>query len=286
MGEFNYDKEYKNWKWNIPEYYNIGADVIDKHADSKLRNKVALYWEDSTSETEKFTFNDLKNLTNKFGNVLKNLGFKKQDRFLIRLPNIPEFQISFIGGVKIGAVPIPSSVMFRPHEIEYRINDSKSKIVITTPKFVDAVNQIKDKCPSLKHVILVGEAEDEHLSYNDLMKESSPKLELEKTKKEDMAFFCYTSGTTGNPKGAVHLHRWVPGNDPSLLYWQQAKEDDLIAHTGDLNWIYPLGNGFLYPWRWGFSTLIYDGRFDPKKWFEPGHLRIGNRCRVDGKADP
>ena len=100
------------------------------------------------------------------------------------------------------------------------------------------------------------------------MNNASRNLNIEPTKSKDMAFFCYTSGTTGDPKGAVHLHRWVPGNDPSVLLWQQAKEDDLLAHTGDLNWIFPLGNGFLYPWRHGFSTFIYDGRFNPQKWFE------------------
>ena len=169
-------------------------------------------------ETDKFTFLDMKHLTNRFGNALKNLGFKKGDRFLIRLPNLPEFQISFLGGTKIGAVPIPSSVMFRAHEIEYRINDSGSKSVITTSKYVKAVNEIMDKCPTLKHVIIVDDAYDDQLDYHDLMKESSRNLEIEPTTSKDMAFFCYTSGTTGNPKGTVHLHHWVPGNDPSVLF--------------------------------------------------------------------
>jgi len=268
MGEFNYKKEYESWKWDIPKNYNIGYDVVDKHTQTEKKNKIALYWENHEGDTDKFTFLELKNKTDTFGNALKNLGFTKGDRFLIRLPNLPEFHISFIGGVKIGAVPIPSSVMFREHEIEYRINDSKSKAVITTHKYVEEVNNIKEKCPSLKHIIVVDDAYDDQLSYDDLMKDASKNLELEQTKKDDMAFFCYTSGTTGNPKGAVHLHRWVPGNDPSILYWQQIQENDIIAHTGDLNWIFPLGNGFLYPWRWGISTLIYDGKFSSKKWFE------------------
>ena len=163
MGEFDYKKEYENWKWDIPDDYNIGYDCADKHTKTNKKNKVALFWEDSEGYSEKYTFQEMKNYTDKFGNVLRNLGFKKGDRFLIRLPNIPQFQISFLGGVKIGSVPIPSSVMFRAHEIEYRVTDSSSKAVITTSKFVKEVHEIKNKCPTLKHIIVVDDAYgDEH----------------------------------------------------------------------------------------------------------------------------
>ena len=155
MGEFNYEKEFKNWKWNIPKMYNIGVDVVDKHADSTNRNKVALYWENSEEISKKFTFWDMKNLTNKFGNVLKKLGFKKGNKYIIRLPNIPEFHISFLGGIKIGAIPIPTSVMLRGHEIKYRINDSNSVGLITTSQYIKEVNAIKDECSNLHHIIII-----------------------------------------------------------------------------------------------------------------------------------
>ena len=268
MGEFNYKKEFDNWKWDIPEKYNIGYDIVDKHANGKNKDKLALIWENENGDSKKFSFGEMKKLSNKFGNLLRNIGFKKGDRFLIRLPDIPEFHISFIGGVKIGAVPIPSSVMFRAHEIEYRINDSNSKAVITTSKYVKDVQGIKDNCPTLEHIIVVDDPKNDELDYKSLMNDSSESLKLEDTKRSDIAFFCYTSGTTGNPKGAVHLHQWVPGNDPSVLYWQNAEDKDIIAHTGNLSWIFPLGNGFLYIWRWGITTLIYDGKFNAERWYQ------------------
>jgi acetyl-CoA synthetase/medium-chain acyl-CoA synthetase len=268
MGEFDYQKEKEQWKWNIPESYNIGYDCVDKHAEGKNKDKNALIWENEQGDTEQYTFVQMKELSNKFGNILKSLGIKKGDRFLIRLPDIPAFQISFIGGVKIGAVPIPSSVMFRSKEIEYRVNDSESKAVITTSKYVKEVHGIQKSCPSLKNIIVVGDAKESEISYEAEMKNASPSLTLEKTKKTDIAFFCYTSGTTGDPKGAVHMHQWVPGNDPSVLFWQNTNENDIIGHTGNLSWIFPLGNGFLYPWRWGITTMVYDGKFTPEKWFE------------------
>ncbi len=163
MGELNYKKEWDNWKWDIPDEYNIGYDVVDKHTETDKKNKIALYWEDETGDTDKFTFSEMKRLTNKFGNALKNLGFKKGNRFLIRLPNLPEFQVSFLGGVKIGAVPIPSSVMFREHEIEYRIKDSSAKAVITTQKYVNEVNKIKDTCATVDYIIMVDGANDDQL---------------------------------------------------------------------------------------------------------------------------
>lgn len=269
MGDFDYWKEYNEWKWDIPEFYNMGADTVDKHVeDPAMKNKVALYWEHENGETRKYTFWEMSTLSNKLGNVLRDLGLKKGDRFLIRLPNVPEFQMIFLAGVKIGAVPIPSSTMFKAKEVEYRIQDSSSVLVITTPEYVAEVDEIKDNCPTLKHVLIVGEPKEGEISFYDSMEKASRYLELEKTKPDDMAFFCYTSGTTGMPKGAVHAHRWAIGNDPNAFYWQAFQPGDIMAHTGALSWIYPLGNAFIYAWRNGASVLLYEGRFTAEKWFE------------------
>lgn len=139
-GEFDYEKTYNEWKWRIPERFNMGVDCVDKHVEEGNGGRTALIWENDEGKTARFTYSDMKTLTDKFGNVLKNLGFKKGDRFLIRLPNVPQFQIAFLGGVKIGAVPIPSSCMFKPHEVEYRLVDSSSKMAISVPEYVSAID--------------------------------------------------------------------------------------------------------------------------------------------------
>jgi len=266
---FDYEKAYRGWKWEIPEYYNIAVDCVDKNAAlPERKNRVALYWENEAGETRKYTYWEMRALTNRFGNVLRELDLKKGDRMLIRLPNLPEFEIAFLGALKIGAVPIPSSVMFRTHEVEYRINDSGAVAAITTPEYARELEECRASCPTLRYVLIVGGPPGpQQLSYEELMSNASKYLEPEKTRSDDIAFFAYTSGTTGDPKAAVHLHRWVIANDPSVLFWQDFHEDDLIFHTGSLSWIYPLGNGFVYSWRHGGSTLIYDGRWDPERYF-------------------
>jgi len=265
---YDYDKTYEEWKWDLPDLFNMGYDCTDKHVAAGNGDRIALIYEDEEGNIERYSFAQMKELSDKFGNALRELGLKKGDRFLIRLPNIPAFQIAFLGGLKIGAVPIPSSCMFKPHEVEYRLADAKAKMAISVPKYVSAIDEVKAKCPKLEHIITVGGAGDGHLDFDELLDKTSSDLELEPTRYDDMAFFCYTSGTTGPPKGAVHLHRWTIGNDPSAMFWNHYQEGDVLGHTGDLNWIFPLGNGFLYAWRHGMTTFIYNGRFRPGKWFE------------------
>ncbi|MEW5937228.1 MAG: benzoate-CoA ligase family protein [Candidatus Thermoplasmatota archaeon] len=265
--EFDYEGLFDAWKWDIPEHFNMAYDSCDKHVLGGKKEKIALYWENENGDARSYTFEDFRRLSNRFGNVLRGLGLRKGDRYIVRLPNIPEFQISFLGGLKIGAVPIPISTMFTAKEIAYRANDSGSVLVVTTPEYVKDVEAIRERCQSLRHIIIAGRAGREHLSFEELMSRSSEDLEIERTRAEDLAFFCYTSGTTGDPKGAVHLHRWTIGNDPGMRHWVDYREGDILAHTGNLNWIYPLGNGFLYAWRWGATILLYDGRFDPEQWF-------------------
>ncbi len=268
--KFNYQKEFHSWKWEIPTYYNIGRDCTDKHAIRKShRNKVALYWENEDCESKRFTFSDLSLLTNRIGNALLSLGFQKGDRLLIRLPNIPEFPFVFLGAIKIGAIPIPTSTMLTAEEIGYLLDDSTAKGVITTPELYEAVEGNRGHHKKFKHVLIVGQPiPPQCVNFIELINKSSENLNVPETKAYDIAYICYTSGTTGFPKGVVHAQRALIGHDPAAKYWQVLKPDYTVMHAGKLNWTYTLGTGCLDPWRHGCSTVIYGGEHNPKKFFE------------------
>jgi benzoate-CoA ligase family protein len=264
----DYKRLLREWTWEIPEHFNIGVDCVDKHAATAgRRDRICLFWENERGEKRTFTFGQMKSLSDRFGNVLRALGLGKGDRLILRLPNVPEFHVAFLGALKIGALPVPCSVMFRAHEMEYRIADSGAAALVTTDGYAADIDTVRGKCPSLKHVIVVGRSGEGHLDFEKLMSAAPEKFEPEKTRAEDPAFICYTSGTTGVPKGAVHAHRWLIGNDPGTLFWQDVRESDIVAHTGQLNWIFTFSNGFVFAWRHGAATLIYDGPFRPEKWF-------------------
>jgi len=267
---FNYEQVVRDWKWDIPEYFNIAVDCVDKNAGMPGRaDRVCLYWENREGTSRGYTYEDMRLLSNRFGNVLKKLGLRKGDRLVIRLPNVPEFHTAMLGAMKTGVLPIPCSTMFRAKEMEYLLEDSGASAVVTTAQYADAVMAARSGRPGLNHILITAApVPARSIRFDEVMEKAPDELEVEQTRSDDPAFICYTSGTTAAPKGVVHAHRWLIGNDPGTLYWQNVTEDDLVAHTSQLNWIFTFSNGFLFPWRHGASTLIYDGPFDPRRWFE------------------
>ena len=267
---FNYEKLCRTWKWKIPSLYNIGRDCTDSQAKNKyLRDKVALYWENEFGETRRLTFQELSDLTNQIGNALLSLGFKKGERIIIRLPNIPEFPLTFLGAIKIGSVPIPSSSMLTSEEIGYIIDDSGARAVITTPDLFEEVEVNMGKHMAFKEVIIIGSPVPSGcIDLKELVIRCNTALQVPETRASDMAYICYTSGTTGYPKGVVHAQRALIAHDPAALFWQALKPNYTVLHAGKLNWTYTLGTGCMDPWRHGCATVIFGGEHNPKKFFE------------------
>jgi len=253
------------YRLDIPERLNMARLVVDFWAEHGRAQDVAIYDED-----RKITYQELKDLTDRFANAFHKLGISKGERYVIRTPNQPEYQISFLGGQKIGAVPIPTNPMLREYELEHIINNSEAVAVITTSKYIQAIENIRPRCKTLKHIIMVGEVQGDQIPFEDLLKEDGASLPFVETYRDDPAYFLYTSGTTGAPKGVVHCHRFIIGaGDPIGKFTMGLERGDICGGPTALTWMYALGHNFLFAFRWGVSTAIYsDERFNSERAYE------------------
>jgi acyl-coenzyme A synthetase/AMP-(fatty) acid ligase len=253
------------FRLEIPEKLNMARLVVDYWAQHGRGQDVAIYYQD-----QQITYQDLKDMTDRFASAMHRLGVSKGDTYLIRTPNQPEYMVSFLGGQKIGAVPIPTSTMLREYELEHIINNSEAVAVITTSSYTEAIENIRPKCETLKHVIVIGETQGDQISYADLLKEDAGSLPFVETHKDDPSYFLYTSGTTGAPKGVVHGHRFIIGaGDPIGKFTMGLEKGDICGGPTALTWMYALGHNFLFAFRWGVATAIYaDERFDSERAFE------------------
>lgn len=266
---FNWEEVNKNFTWNETGRVNMAYEAIDKHAKSDRKNKVALYYQDG-SRKGKYTFKEMKDFSNKAGNVLKNYGdVEKGDRVFIFMPRSPELYFALLGAVKLGAIVGPLFEAFMEGAVRDRLEDSEAKVLITTPELLERV-PLND-LPALKTVFLVGDNVEEGgktVAFNPLFEQASKELHIEWLGREDGLILHYTSGSTGKPKGVLHAQNAMVQHYQTAKWVLDLKEDDVYWCTADPGWVTGTAYGIFAPWLVGASNVILGGRFSPEAWYE------------------
>ncbi|MGG3524557.1 acetate--CoA ligase [Bacillus pseudomycoides] len=266
---FNWEEVNKNFSWYETGRVNMAYEAIDKHAKSDRKNKVALYYQNG-SRKEKYTFKEMKEFSDKAGNVLKNYGdVEKGDRVFIFMPRSPELYFALLGAVKLGAIVGPLFEAFMEGAVRDRLEDSEAKVLITTPELLERV-PLND-LPALKTVFLVGENAEEGgklVAFNPLFEQASNKLQIEWLDREDGLILHYTSGSTGKPKGVLHAQNAMVQHYQTAKWVLDLKEDDVYWCTADPGWVTGTAYGIFAPWLVGGSNVVLGGRFSPEAWYE------------------
>lgn len=264
-----YEEAYNAFQWNIPAYINMGVDICDRWASDKSR--LALVYQDPQGNEHKFTFHDLKKLSNKLCNGLQACGLKRGDRIGVFLPQSPETVITHISAYKLGAIAIPLFTLFGTDALSYRLENSEATAIVTDFQNLSKILEIRDELPNLKLVIIVdSEAPPNVLSFKELVEKGSENFTPVKTKAEDPALIIYTSGTTGNPKGTLHAHRTLLGHLPGVEFPHNffPQKNDFFWTPADWAWIGGLIDVLLPSLYHGIPVLAHrSSKFDPEEAF-------------------
>ncbi len=248
----------------IPRQFNAAAEFVDRHVDEGRGNRIAIYFEDRT-----YTYRQVQELVNRVGNALEALGVEMENRVLLLLLDSPEFVASFWGAIKIGAVPVPVNTMMRSQDYLYFLNDSRAKVLIVSQPLLAEVGPILSYARYLKHIVVVGEARSGQLAFEQLIADASPSLEPAETTADDAALWLYSSGSTGFPKGVIHLqHDMVYCADLYARGVLGMTEHDRTFSAAKLFFAYGLGNNLYFPFRVGAQCVLYPGRPLPEAMFE------------------
>lgn len=263
----DYEKTYSSFRWQIPEWFNFAFDIIDKQA--KENDKLALLSVDDSGEHAQYhTFGDLSALSNRMANLLKTQGIKKGDRVIIMLPSVPEWYIATLGITKLAAIFSPSPTLSSAKDLEYRINQLEAVAVITNTDLAGRFTQIRERCPSLKTVLLTDGEKDGCLNLaREMPRMSSSFTQLERTRSSDALLIYFTSGTTGYPKMVLHSQAYALAHVVTAKYVHDLKRTDLHWTIADTGWAKTAWGRLFGQWILGAAVFQHDskGKFDPVK---------------------
>jgi acetyl-CoA synthetase len=249
---------------------NIAHQAVDRHAEGLLRDHLAMRWLGSDGTIRDFTYGQLKQQTNRFANVLTNFGIGKGDTVSVLAGRIPELYVAALGSLKNTSVFCPLFSAFGPEPVYHRLSRGDVKVLVTTERqYRQKVSNLMVSLPKLRYVLLVDVEEhlrDGPLSYPKLMAEASEEFSIPPTDPEDMAALHFTSGTTGMPKGAVHVHNAVLTHYMTGKYVLDFHPGDVFWCTADPGWVTGTSYGIIAPLLHGITNIIDEADFDAQRW--------------------
>ena len=249
---------------------NIAHEAVDRHADGRLKNHMALKWPGSEGETRVITYGDLKIQSSRFANLLKDLGMGTGDTIFTLTGRIPELYFAVFGIFKNKSIFCPLFSAFGPEPIYQRLSKGDGKVLLTTESYYQRkIAQLRDRLPQLKYILLVdakNHLSNDLLSLPKLMASSSDKYVIPPTDPEDLAILHFTSGTTGMPKGALHAHGAVRTHYVTGKYVLDFHPDDIFWCTADPGWVTGTSYGIISPLLHGITNIVDEGDFDAKRW--------------------
>jgi acetyl-CoA synthetase len=250
---------------------NIAHEAVERHAAGPRRDRVAFRFLGREGRRD-VTYGELSRLTNRFANVLTGLGIGKGDRLFVLTGRIPELYVAVLGSLKNGTVVSPLFSAFGPEPIATRINLGSGAVLVTTASAYERkIARMRDELPTLRHVLVVDDLGEDlppgTLDLHRLLDEASDEFETVSTQGEDMSLLHFTSGTTGTPKGAVHVHQAAVTHWTTGRYALDLHDDDVFWCTADPGWVTGTSYGIIAPLLHGVTSVVDEADFDAERWY-------------------
>jgi len=253
--------------------FNLGWYMTDRVCQQGKADKVALIWESADgADVRRYTFDELRRYANAYARFLTGLGLKPGDRCAVFMERVPELYIAIVGGLKAGIVMQPMFSAFGEEALEQRVGPAESRAVLTQRKLLFRVRKMRDRCPKLEHVV-VAEPGDLELQPGEVrfdlgVAEPLEHFEPYPSTADTPSMLHYTSGTTGMPKGALHVHGSLPAQALTTLWVLDVRDDDVYWCTADPGWVTGVSYGIIGPWSLGITQFVLECGFIADRWYK------------------